>query len=87
LDSPLHAAFKLYFSPFPKITFDRYSISLRDGEAPGKMTGISSKFSQEPYIAIKGNRKNYEKAKHDTLEKFFNVRFFPFVQGKNHQDD
>jgi len=69
----------LYFSPFPKITFDRYSISLRDGEAPGKMTGmVSGEFSQAPYIAIKGNRKNYEKAKHDTPEKFFNDFFLSF---------
>lgn len=58
LDSPLHAAFKLYFSPSPKITFVRYSISPRDGEAPGKMTGmVSGEFSQAPYIAIKDIRK------------------------------
>lgn len=51
LDSPLHAAFKLYFSPSPKITFARYSISPRDGEAPGKMTRmVSGEFSQAPYI-------------------------------------
>jgi len=41
---------------FPKITFVRYSISLRNGEAPGKMTRmVSSEYSQASYIAITGS--------------------------------
>lgn len=74
LDSPLHAAFKLYFSLSPKITFVRYSISPRDGEAPGKMTGmVSGEFSQAPYIAIKSIRKIMRNRNTMQPKKFFNM--------------